>query len=82
MTDPNQVTWASNIKDMLAPYAPCMKGQMNGKYQLDDYENVKFYVQEIWAVLNGSPVQMPPSGPLPEAQLSMFKSWMDNDCPP
>jgi hypothetical protein len=70
------VTWSNTIEAMLAPFAGCMKFQMDGKYQLDDYDNVVENGEEIWAVLNGNPIQMPPGDPLPPGQLALFRAWM------
>jgi hypothetical protein len=89
MSDETVVYWENVLQQIFQPFVACMRLQMSGKYQLDNYDNVVENADEIWMVLNGNPLYMPPkpsTGPDPfedrrSGWQSLFRRWMEGGFP-
>lgn len=74
------VSFGRDIRPLFEPF----RGQMMWRFDLTSYEHVKANHAAIYGQISGSEGQMPPPplDPLTPAQVALFKSWVDQSCPP
>ncbi len=69
----------------IVPVFDQYRGQMLWRFDLTDYEHVKANHALIYGQISapeGANMPPPPLDPLTPAQIQLFKSWVDEGCPP
>ncbi len=75
------LSFARDIAPFLAPY----RLNMMWRFDLADYEVVKANAEVIYSNIeptDGSQMPPPPLPPLKPTDVALFKSWIDQSCPP
>ena len=75
------LSFARDIATMLAPY----RDEMLWRLDLTDYEAVKANADVIYGRLTSTTGNTMPPAPVPAlsaTDIAIFKSWMDDACPP
>lgn len=75
------VSFARDIAPFLAPY----RLNMMWRFDLADYAAVKANAEVIYTNIDpagGSQMPPPPLPPLKPTDVALFRSWIDQSCPP
>lgn len=72
------VSFAQNIQPLFQQY----QAQMSWRFDLTRYEDVRRNAGQIYSRISGKNMPPPPFDPLSDADIAMFKSWMDEGYPP
>ncbi len=73
------VSFAGNIQPLFQQY----QGRMSWRFDLTRYEDVRQNAELIYGyIVPGGGMPPAPYDPFSADQVAMFKSWMDEGCPP
>lgn len=74
------VSFAADILPLFSQF----QGQMMWRFDLTDYEHVKANHERIGSRISdaGAPMPPPPLPRLTDPQVQLFRTWVEQGCPP
>ncbi|MBL8238105.1 MAG: hypothetical protein JNM66_11830 [Bryobacterales bacterium] len=75
---------AVSFSNDIAPIFNQFRSQMLWRFDVTNYDHVKANAAVIYGRISdkGYPMPPPPMDPLSDAQVALFKQWMDTGCAP
>jgi hypothetical protein len=73
------VTWNDPIKSYFSPYDVSHMKQVQPQLNLADYQSTKDNAVLVYQWV--STKRMPPGNPWPDAQIAIYKEWIEAGCP-